>query len=179
MTTLVLASTRVDTLYSGYDLRAAQLCALIPDELHLLVVPVRTPLPVRAPTIATSTVFASVTECPPMLAGPRSPRRHLRLADHHFLRVSRPREFAAARRMLSAVMADRGVRRIVVFGGYLVELVADFEECELVCDVCDSEALTRQRALAHAGGRFSAGQPARRRRAMAGRAHGGRIAGPV
>ena len=65
MTTLVLASTRVDTLYSGYDLRVAQLCALIPDELHLLVVPVQ-PLPVRAPTIDTSTVFASVTECPPI-----------------------------------------------------------------------------------------------------------------
>ena len=116
MTTLVLASTRVDVLESGYDLRVAELCALIPDELHLMVVPVH-PLPVRTPTIDTSAVFASVTECPPLLAGPRSLRRHLRLANHHFLRVSRPCEFATARRMLFAVMADRGVHQIVVFGG--------------------------------------------------------------
>ena len=78
MTTLVLASTRVDVRESGYDLRVAKLCALIPDELHLIVVPVH-PLPVRTPSIDTSTVFASVSECPPLLAGPRSPRRHLRL----------------------------------------------------------------------------------------------------
>ena len=160
MTTLVLASTRVDTLHNGYDLRVAQLCALIPDELHLLVVPVHPPgpahcpgpLPVRTPTIARSTVFASVTECPPMLGGPPSPRRHLRLDNHHYLRMSRPREFAAARRMLSGVMADRGVRRIVVFGCDLVELVADLRSCPKVLDVCDSATLTKSRAFNHAGG---------------------------
>jgi hypothetical protein len=37
MTTLMLVATRVDTLRSGYDLRVARLCALIPDELHVAV----------------------------------------------------------------------------------------------------------------------------------------------
>jgi len=95
---------------------------------------------------------AAEVASPPMLAGPRSPRRHLRLANHNYLRVSRPREFAATRRMLSAVMADCGVRRIVVFGGDLVELVADLRSCPKVLDVCDSVALTMSRAFNHAGG---------------------------
>lgn len=151
MTTLVLASTRVDTLRSGYDLRVAQLCALIPDELHLVVAPLY-PLPVRTPTLDTSTVFASVTECPPMLGGSPSPRRHLRLDNHHYLRMSRPREFAATRRMLSAVMVNRDVHRIVVFGWDLVELVADLRSYPKVLDLCDSMAQRKSRAFDYAGG---------------------------
>ena len=156
MTTLALASTRVDSLYSGYDLRVAQLSALIPDDVHLLVTPVY-PLPtLRTPTIDRSTVFAGVTECPPVLGRPLSPRRHLRLSNDRYLSVSRPREFAATRRILSAVIADLDVRRIVVFGGDLAELVADRRSCPKVLDVCDSVALTMSRAFTHADGFRSA-----------------------
>ncbi|SCX07186.1 glycosyltransferase [Mycolicibacterium fluoranthenivorans] len=151
MTTLVLASTRVDTLHSGYDLRVAQLCALVPDELHLVIAP-HYPLPARVPTIDTSTLFASVTECPPILTEPSALRRHFRLDNHHYLRMSRPREAAAIRRLLSAVMAERGVDRIIVFGESLSELVVDLPSCTRILDVCDSTALTQRRAFEHAGG---------------------------
>lgn len=151
MTTLVLASTRVDTLHSGYDLRVAQLCALVPDELHLVVAP-HYPLPARTSTMDNSALFASVTECPPILTGSQALRRHLRLDNHHYLRMSRPREAAATRRLLSAVVAERDVRRVIVFGESLVELVRDIPSCSMVLDVCDSTALTQSRAFAHAGG---------------------------
>lgn len=152
MTTLALASTRVDSLYSGYDLRVAQLSALIPDDVHLFVTPVY-PLPaLGTPTIDRSTVFTGVTECSPILGRPLSPRRHLRRTNDNYLSVCRPREFAAARRLLSAVIADLDVRRIVVFGGDLAELVADRRSCPKVLDVCDSLALTMSRAFTHSGG---------------------------
>ncbi|KWX66513.1 glycosyltransferase family 4 protein [Mycobacterium sp. NAZ190054] len=152
MATLVLASTRVDTPSNGTDLRTKPLCELIPDDLHLLVVPVY-PLPaLRAGGKDDSTVFTSVTECPPLLAGPRSPRRHLRLSDDNYLRTSRPREFAATQRMLADVVAGRGIDRIVVFGADLAELVADLRGCTKVLDVCDSMTLRMSRAFHHAGG---------------------------
>lgn len=151
MTTLVLASTRVDTLSNGTDLRVAQLCALIPDELHLVVVPLY-PLPVRPPTIDRSALYASVTESPPMLAGSPSLRRHLRLDNHNYLRMSRPRELAETRKMLSTMISDRGIHRIVVFGEDLVELVADIEPCFKVLDICDSMALRQSRAFEYADG---------------------------
>ncbi len=88
---LVLASTRVDTLHSGYDLRVAQLCALVPDERHLVVAP-HYPLPARTPTMDNSALFASVTECPPILTGSQALRRHLRLDNQRYLRMSRPHE---------------------------------------------------------------------------------------
>ena len=131
---------------SGYDLRVAQLCALIPDELHLVVAPLY-PLPDSGATMDTSTVFASVTECPPILGGSPSLRRHLRLDNLHYLRASRPREFADAQRVLADLMARHHFRRLVVFGEDLVELVADIGPCTKVLDVCDSTALSQSRAL--------------------------------
>ncbi|RZT25356.1 glycosyl transferase family 1 [Mycobacterium sp. BK558] len=151
MTTLVLASTRVDTLSNGTDLRVAQLCALIPDELHLMVAPLF-PLPVRSATIDRSSLFASVTECRPILAGSPSLRRHLRLDNHDYLRMSQPREFAATRKVLSALISDRDIDRIVVFGEDIVELVADIGPCPKVLDMCDSMALRQSRAFEYSDG---------------------------
>ena len=133
------------------DLRSIRLSALIPDELHLLVVPLY-PLPVGTPANSVSTVFSSVTECPPLLDGPLSLRRHLRLAEDNYLRLSRPSEFHRIRRTVSEFMAERDVRRIVVFGSDIAELVADRHDCLKILDVCDSMALTKSRALGHTGG---------------------------
>lgn len=149
MATLVLTSSRVDALRSGYDLRVAQLCALIPDELHLMVAPLY-PLPPRTPTIDTSGLFAGVTECPAILGDRLSPRRHLRLDNHRYLSRGRPRGFAEARSTLATVITRGDIDRIVVFGWEIAELVAGVD-CPKVLDICDSAALTQRRALAHAG----------------------------
>lgn len=152
MPTLALTSTRVDTPTNGTDLRTKPLCQLIPDELHLLVTPLY-PLPSRRVGAAdVSTVFSSVTECPPILDGRRSLRRHVRLSDDHYLSRTRPREFAAAREVLADVVAERGINRIVVFGADLAELVADFRDGPKVLDLCDSMTLRMSRAFRHAGG---------------------------
>ncbi len=50
------------------------------------------------------------------------------------------------------MVAERDVRRVIVFGESLVELVRDIPSCSMVLDVCDSTALTQSRAFAHAGG---------------------------
>lgn len=146
----MLASTRVDAVPNRTDLRSIRLSALIPDELHLLVVPLY-PLPGGTAVGGNSTVFASVTEYPPLLDGPRSPRRHLRLTDNHYLRLSRPAQFVALRRMVSQFIAEHGVGQIVVFGTELAELVADRHDCRKILDVCDSATLAKRRARDHAG----------------------------
>jgi glycosyltransferase involved in cell wall biosynthesis len=151
MTTLALASTRVDLLRSGYDLRVKQLCAQIPDEVHLVVAPLH-PLPDRPPTMDSSSVFATVTELAPILSRPPSARRHFRLDNQRYLRMSRPREFEAARRAVSRSMSEHAVDRIVVFGEQLVEVIVDLPCHVKVLDVCDSVALTKSREFSHAGG---------------------------
>ncbi|MEW5813238.1 MAG: glycosyltransferase [Actinomycetota bacterium] len=151
MSTLVVTSTRVDDVSNGTDLRVAQLCGLIPDERHLFVAPLH-PRPARPPTIDRSSLFASVTECSPMLAGPLSPRRHLRADDLHYLRRSRAQEFAATRRRLATFIVEHAISQIVVFGEELVELVIDIDVEHTVLDVCDSMALRRIRAYRYAGG---------------------------
>lgn len=158
MTTLVLASTTVDTRYIGYDLRVAKLCEGIQDELHLVVAPV-CPRPHQFPTRDNGALFASVTECPPILGQPQSLRRHLRRDNLGYMRLSRPREFTETRRIVSDIVSERDIARIVVFGGDLVELVADIRSCPKVLDVCDSVALTQKRLVEHAG-RFGRGRPA-------------------
>jgi glycosyltransferase involved in cell wall biosynthesis len=149
MATMVLTSRRADQLHNGYDLRVAKLCAQVPDELHLVVVPMHA-LPEVPPTIDNSDVFGTTEEFAPLLDGPRSWRRHLRLSDDRFLALSRPAEFTAARRRLRAIVAELDVRRIVVFGGDLAELATGLGPHALVLDVCDSVALTRQRRFEHA-----------------------------
>ncbi|OKH69930.1 hypothetical protein EB72_26760 [Mycobacterium sp. SWH-M1] len=151
VTTLIVTSTRVDTLSNGTDLRIAQLCALIPDERHLFVAPLHPP-PAQSSTIDRSTLFTSVTEVGPMLAGSLSPRRHFRIDDLHYLRRSRATEFAAVRQRLMAMIVEHEISQIVVFGEELVELVADIDVDHAVLDVCDSMSLRRSRAFRYAGG---------------------------
>ncbi|MEZ0340650.1 glycosyltransferase [Mycobacterium sp. pV006] len=151
MPTLVIASTRVDIMSNGTDLRTRPLCELIPDARHLLVVPLY-PLPAVSPSTGMDPgVFDTVTECPPLLDGPRSLRRHLRLSDDHYLETSRREQFAAARRTLEDLMRAHGIDRIAVFGAEVAELVADVRGCPKVLDLCDSMALRSSRAIRHGG----------------------------
>lgn len=151
MPTLVIASTRVDTPPDGTDLRTRPLCELIPGERHLLVVPLY-PLPaISSATGSRSGVFDSVTECPPLLDGPRSVRRHLRLRDDHYLETSRRQQFRAARRTLTDLMRQHGIDKIAVFGSEVAELVTDLDGCRKVLDLCDSMTLRLSRAMRHGG----------------------------
>jgi glycosyltransferase involved in cell wall biosynthesis len=157
MATLVLTSRRIDLQHNGYDLRVAQLSAQIPGERHLVVVPLQAAEEGVTATLDPSRIFARIEVYEDLVGAGKRVGRHLRWSNDRFLARAHPREFRAIRARLGEVVRDRRIDRIVAFGGHLVELVADFEDCELVCDICDSEALTRQRALAHAGGRLRPG----------------------
>lgn len=146
MRSLVLTSRRIQSRHSGYDLRVANLCAHLPGEMHVVVAPLVPAVDPR-PSIATDAIFDSVEELPQLLAGHQSVRRHLRLSDDHFLERARPVAFAAARDRLRAVVRERDITHVVVFGGNLAELASTLDHPHVLLDVCDSTALTARREL--------------------------------
>lgn len=146
MTILVLTSRRIESRQSGYDLRVANLCALLPGEAHLVIAPLLQEGPPR-PGLDVDAHFESVEELPPLRAGPQSPRRHLRLTDDHFLALAYPAWFAVAQSRLREIVRDRQFSHVVVFGGDIAELVATLDHPHVLVDVCDSNALTARRAL--------------------------------
>ncbi|MPZ64400.1 MAG: glycosyltransferase [Pseudonocardiaceae bacterium] len=146
MKTIILTSRPIQSRHSGYDLRVANLCAHLPGEVHLVVAPLVAAADPRL-SIAADEIFDSIEELPPLLAGRLSVRRHLRLSDDHFLQRAMPAAFAAARDRLRAVVRERDVTHVVVFGGELAELAATLDHPGVVLDVCDSRSLTARRAL--------------------------------
>jgi glycosyltransferase involved in cell wall biosynthesis len=148
VSTLVLVSRAPTSPTSGYDLRVRNLCAHTPGPLHLAVVRLAPDDEPDRPVSGTAVEgFASTTWVDDLLTGPTSVRRHLRRSDADWLRTSRPGALAAARRRLDALVSDRGVDLVVVFGGDLAELAPDSTGLRRVLDVCDSITLTRRREL--------------------------------
>jgi len=143
---LVLTSRLIESRYSGYDLRVANLCAHIPGTLHLVIAPLGPKTPGK-PTLSTAGLFNSVEELAPLLEGQREPWRHLRLTDDSFLKRSSPRRFGAARDRLHAVMRQRRITHVVVFGGNLAELADTLRHPRVILDVCDSVSLTARREI--------------------------------
>jgi hypothetical protein len=143
---LVLTSRPIQSRYSGYDLRVANLCAYLPGEAHLVIAPL---LPViePQPTITVDAIFDSVEKLPALLVDRKSVRRHLRLSDSHFLERTGPAAFAAARARLRAIVREREITQVVVFGGNLAELASTLDRPDMLLDVCDSTSLTVRREL--------------------------------
>jgi glycosyltransferase involved in cell wall biosynthesis len=150
---LVLSSRRIVSRQSGYDLRVANLCAHLPGEAHLVIAPLQpdgaTGSPARGGDagLHTDGIFASVRELSPVISGPPSARRHLRLSQDHNLRVTHPVPFARAQAELHDVVRDLDVTCVVVFGNDVAELAATLGHIPVVLDVCDSNTLTLRRAL--------------------------------
>jgi glycosyltransferase involved in cell wall biosynthesis len=142
---LALASRRIASAQSGYDLRVAHLCEQLPGERHLMIVPLsaRDKLP---ETIDAGEIFTTVRETGPLLT-PRSWRRHLRLSDDNYLRRSQPAAFATAVRDIRECIRENKITHVVVFGGDLVEFAAAVKGCDVLLDVCDSRSLTAHRQL--------------------------------
>lgn len=149
MNLLVLTSRRIESRQSGYDLRVANLCAHLPGDAHLVVAPLQPDGagPAARAGLPTEGVFASVRELSPVISGPPSARRHLRLSQDHHLRVTYPVPFARAQAELHDVARDLDVDGVVVFGNDVAELAATLGHTPAVLDVCDSRTLTLRRAL--------------------------------
>lgn len=147
MNFLVLTSRRIESRQSGYDLRVANLSAHLPGEAHLVVAPLQ-PEDTPRPGLHTEGVFASVEALPPVMVGPTSGRRHLRLSDDHFLERTWPAAFARARDRLREIVRARAITHVVVFGGQVAELAATLDVDHVLLDVCDSTVLTDRRELA-------------------------------
>ncbi|MFC5141106.1 glycosyltransferase family 4 protein [Actinomycetospora rhizophila] len=146
MRILVLTSRRIESRQSGYDLRVANLCAHLPAEAHLVAIPLEeeTDGPVG---IAVDPLFASVEVITAFPPGRERARRYLRASNDHYMRLSRPARFAAARDRLREIVAEKEITHVVVFGVALAELAVTLEGVTTVLDVCDSGALTAERAL--------------------------------
>ncbi|MGH4008077.1 MAG: glycosyltransferase family 4 protein [Pseudonocardiaceae bacterium] len=146
MRSLVLTSRLIQSWHSGYDLRVANLCAQLPGEVHLVIAPLA-PAMDPQPSITADAIFDSVEELAQLHAGHKSGWRHLRLSDDHFLERTRPAAFAAARDRLRAVVRERDINHVVVFGGNLAELASTLDHPNVLLDVCDSTSLTARREL--------------------------------
>jgi hypothetical protein len=93
-------------------------------------------------TLSSDGLFDSVDVLEPLGGSHKQPLRHLRLTNDHFLKLSFPRQFAAARVRPRAIVRNHQVSRVVVFGGDLAELAATLHHPHVIVDVCDSVALT-------------------------------------
>lgn len=149
MRILVLTSRRIESRQSGYDLRVAHLCAHLPGEAHLVVIPLEDGRESAQPTpgLAVDPLFASVEVLSAFPPGRERARRYLRLSNDHYMQLSRPARFATARDRLREIVAERGITHVVVFGVALAELGRTFDGIPVLLDVCDSGALTAERAL--------------------------------
>ena len=144
MSTLAVTAKPIESRSCGYDIRVLNLCAQLPGEVHLIVVPVLDE-GTSERSLSTSAVFAT-TETTPVLTHQRAaPLRHLRLSDDHFLRHTSARELRVARRRIDRAVRDRGVERVVAFGSEIAEVVATIDSVPVVLDVCDSRSLTMRR----------------------------------
>jgi hypothetical protein len=174
MNVLVLTSRPIVSRPSGYDLRVANLCAHTPGALHLVIAPLGQPDGAEQ-TLFTEGLWDSVDMLSPVGGSHKRPLRHLRLTNDHFLELSFPRQFAAARDRLRAIARHHQVSRVVVFGGNLAELAATLHHPQVIVDVCDSVALTARREIEYGADRpsgrrlWKARLELRRRRATEGR----------
>ncbi|MEJ2862291.1 glycosyltransferase family 4 protein [Actinomycetospora flava] len=146
MRILVMASRRIASRQSGYDLRVAHLCAHLPAEAHLAVIPLEdeTDGPVG---ITVDPLFASIEVLTAFPPGRERARRYLRTSNDHYMQLSRPGRFAAARDRLREIVTEKEITHVVVFGVALAELAVTLEGVTTVLDVCDSGVLTSERAL--------------------------------
>ncbi|HSK58044.1 MAG TPA: glycosyltransferase family 4 protein [Actinomycetospora sp.] len=147
MNILVLASRRLESRQSGYDLRVAHLCAHLPGPAHLVVIPMEDDPDTGPSGITIDPLFESIEVLAAFPPGRERTRRYLRASNDHYMHLSRPRRFAVARERLRAIVAEREITHVVVFGVALAELAATIEGLPVVLDVCDSGALTAERAL--------------------------------
>lgn len=143
---LILTSRAIVSRQSGYDLRVANLCAHIPGALHLVIAPLEEQ---EEPdhTLSTVGLFDSVDLLNPLKGNHRQPLRYVRPSNDHYLRLSSPRQFLAARDRLRAIVRTYKISRVVVFGGNLAELAATLHHPHVTVDVCDSVSLTARREI--------------------------------
>ena len=146
MNVLVLTSRPTVSRHSGYDLRVANLCPHIPGVLHLVIAPLGHPDGAEQ-NLSTDGLFDGVDMLEPVLGSHKQPLRHLRLTNDRLLELSFPRQFAAARDRLRAIVRNYQVSRVVVFGGDLAELAATLHHPHVIVDICDSVALTARREI--------------------------------
>jgi glycosyltransferase involved in cell wall biosynthesis len=146
MKTLVLTSRPVKLLRHGYDIRVANLCARMPGERHLAVVPIG-PEDRRPPTIDHGFAFHTDEQLEPLYGARKSWRRFARVSEDHFLERSYPQAFARVLRRIEDIVRERGITHVVVFGSNLAELGHRLKHPRTMIDVCDSVALTLRRAM--------------------------------
>jgi glycosyltransferase involved in cell wall biosynthesis len=144
MRSLVVTSRPVKLRHHGYDLRVANLCARMPGERHLAVVPLQEDK--RPATIDALASFDTVETLPLVLAGRKSWRRMGRLSEDHFLERSFPEGFRQVRDRLAEIIRERDITHVVVFGSNLAEIGTSLRHPRTMLDVCDSIALTLRRA---------------------------------
>src|SRR3990170_7673925 len=121
MRSLVLTSRPIKLRHHGYDLRVANLCARMPGERHLAVVPLNAE-DKRPATIDALAAFDTVEMLPPVLSGRKSWRRLGRLSEDHFLERSFPDGFRQVKNRLAEIIRERGITHVVVFGSNLAEI---------------------------------------------------------
>lgn len=146
MNVLVLTSRPVVSRSNGYDLRVHNLCKLTPGKLHLAVVPLDSSSE-TAVSQWNDDVFVTAQSTPPLLVGPKRLRRHLRLSDRRYLQTSTPETFVQVCDDLKALVRDRKIEWIVVFGGDLAEVAEAVGHSRVIVDICDSVSLTARRDL--------------------------------
>jgi hypothetical protein len=145
MKSLVLTSRPVKLLRHGYDIRVANLCARMPGERHLAVVPLG-PEDRRPATLDQRQSFDTVEQLAPLF-GRKSWRRFARVTEDHFLERSYPQSFAGVLKRLEHIVRERDITHVVVFGSNLAELGHRLRHSRTMVDVCDSVALTLRRAM--------------------------------
>lgn len=148
MAVLALVSRRIDSARNGYDLRVANLCAQLPVERHLVVLPIADADHDDPPSLDAGSIFSSVEELPSPLTGLLRPGRHLRRSNDDFLRLSQPAVFVEAARRIAAAVERHGVTHAIVFGSDLAEFGPVLRGCVRVVDVCDSISLRLRREIA-------------------------------
>lgn len=146
MRTLVVTAREPRTKSSGYDLRVNQLASLTPGQVHLVVVPLDLSEP-RDRQSSSLPGFRTVRHITDLALASERVRRHVRLSNHRYLRLSRPGAFARATRQLVELLDELEIDWLVVFSGDLAEVAVATGHPRTILDVCDSASLTRRREL--------------------------------
>jgi len=146
MPAVVLASTHVSSLASGYDLRVFNLCKALSnvDELTLITLPLTPDLPhARGDArINLADAFVRHLETPAPDTREKCVWRHIRWSEVNFFRLAYPRFYRMAVQMIRDAVEHNKASRLVVFGSGIAEFALPFIPMKVLFDVCDSKFLT-------------------------------------
>jgi glycosyltransferase involved in cell wall biosynthesis len=155
MKTLFLTSRPITAMRSGYDLRVAHLLCESPGERHLTAIRLQADYP-GPDTIDLADACRSIHVLPGPEPSRRGWRRHLRLDEDDYLRLTYRPFFERTLQALRRIVADEGITHVAAFGSGVAEFARGLDGCFVLFDVCDSVALTKRRALGNAAGATAA-----------------------